>query len=172
MNISINNHSENNPSLIASLVEEFDKMWNPIAVTLNLRYSISVNKKTGQGGGRKNILFSDEERERIYALLRDEFLRQSFHNHERRPKEKRSPIIIGNIEYGTTSEQPHIHFVVDMVGTTHKPTIVYLINKAIEKVRSHSRFVTDDVDIKFGENPDSGWIGYLCKFSTSNLLYG
>ena len=171
MNISTNN-CEKNPSLIETLVRELDGMKNPIAVTMNLRYSISVKQSNGQESGKKYILFNDEERERIYALLRNEFLKQSFHNHERRPKDKRPPIIIGNIEYGATSEQPHIHFVVDMVGTTYKPTIVYLINKAIEKVRSRSRFVTEDVDIKLGGSVDSGWIDYLCKFSTSNLLYG
>jgi hypothetical protein len=154
------------------LVDEFKKMRNPVAVTMNLRYSITLKERSGQGVGRKSLLFNDAERERIFNRLREEFQKQSFHNHERKPSERRPPIIIGNIEYGSTSEQPHIHFVVDMMHTTSPPLIVYLINKAIEKARSHSRFVTDDVDIKLGGKADSGWIEYLCKLSTSNLLYG
>ena len=164
--------AEKNTAVISSLIEILNEMTNPIAVTLNLRNSVKASKNIPWSKDRRVIFFNDEEREKIYSSLRNEFQKQVFHSHERKSKGSRHPIIIGNTEYGSMSDQPHIHFVVDIKHTVVPQLIVYLINRAIEKARSTSRFVTDGVDIQLKSKVDSGWINYLCKFSTSNLLLG
>lgn len=134
------------------------QMKNPVAFTVCLKpFKKSRHPQTGRRVSKK---LDSSTIESLVESLGNHLLKATYPKKERR-MERETPILFGCLEFGSVSNQPHLHLVADNVHGVSRHQFRWILKQCCLNTRRASKWITGTPSVS--ESCDSGWVSYMLK---------
>lgn len=145
--------------ILAEFHRYFDSMKCPAGFTVNFHPKI----RRRINGLWKSTDLEIAAIDQFWNALNGEFLHMNYYSYERKMSRQRV-LGFGNVEYGSLSNNFHIHGVVDNFFRCEGRLFHYMITSAIKSANNLCRIVSGNTHIDLCV--DIRWVGYVFKDNT------